>query len=227
MTPGRVGGCAGSRWRSSIGKATRSQVWRSLVEVKGVKTGDGFLQSASIFKAEPRISSTPCSLPAAHSCLFFFTAARGILVPWPGIEPVPSALEGRVLATPLSCTWCLLRSQGHYQDGSSSPIVSSLVPLHRASASKHPRELLSMWLLCSSPLKDLQGVPLATQYRPRSLVGHSRSFHSLALVLIYPVFLTALHTHSSLQPHRTTSCPVCTWPSPWTCSHCRHLFKNI
>ena len=71
MTPGRVGGCAGSHWRSSIGKATRSQVWRSLVEVKGVKTGGGFLQSASIFKAEPRISSTPCSLPAAHSSVFF------------------------------------------------------------------------------------------------------------------------------------------------------------
>ena len=45
---------------------------------------------------------------------FFGYEAYGILAPWPGIEPIPSALEGEVLTTgppgkfPLSWCWQVL-----------------------------------------------------------------------------------------------------------------------
>ena len=91
-------------------------------------------------------------------------------------------------------------------------------PLHW-KAKSHPLDhqgIPSVCLLGYSPLKDFQWVPLSTQYRPSSLAGHSRSFHPL---ISYPVFLRALH--SSPQPHRNTSCPLCTWPSPRICSYHR------
>ena len=34
-----------------------------------------------------------------YEVIFFFYDACGILAPWPGVEPAPLALEGKVLTT--------------------------------------------------------------------------------------------------------------------------------
>ena len=50
------------------------------------------------------VSAALASAHPASSCLFFFwlhQEACGILVPWPGVEPGPSAVEGAVLTSGL------------------------------------------------------------------------------------------------------------------------------